>query len=226
MIHPLREAFVRWSDIEAVANGSPLYQALGHVVAEHSELLALAEETRPGQPAPNMFFGAVHLLLRAKRSEPLAAYYPDCGGGRLPDGELGPAFVDFCLHHRAEMASILRARTVQTNEVRLSAVLLPAFAAVAADSGKPLALYEIGSSAGLNLLFNRFGYNYGGMRVRDESSPVQVDCDPRGNPPGISVPRVVARAGCDINPLRVTNESDMEWLRALTWPEHDDRLPF
>ena len=224
MVHPLREAFVRWSDIEAVSNGAPLYQALGHVVAEHAGLLSLAEETRPGQPAPNMFFGAVHSLLRTNSSEPLAAYYPSCGGNRPPDRELSAIFVDFCLRHQTEMADILQVRMVQTNEVRRSAVLLPAFAAVAADSGQPLALYEIGPSAGLNLLFDKFGYNYGGSRDGDESSPVQLDCDPRGNPPRVPIPGVVARVGCDINPLSVTNDSDMEWLRSLTWPEHADRL--
>lgn len=224
MVHPLREAFVRWSDIEAVANGSPLYQALGHVMAEDAGLLALAEETRAGQPAPNMFFGAVHLLLRSNGSEPLAAYYPSCGGNHPPDSKLGDAFADFCLRYRAEMTDILRTRMVRTNEVRRSAVLLPAFATVAADTGQPLALYEIGPSAGLNLLFDKFGYNYGGTCVGDEASTVQLDCDPLGNPPSVSIPRVVARVGCDINLLSVTNDSDMEWLRSLTWPEHADRL--
>jgi hypothetical protein len=223
LVDDLAEAFRRWSDIEAVTSPSPLYQALGHVVADDAELLALAAETRPGQPGPNMLFGAVHAVLHEERGHPLARYYPTVGGTRAPDGELAGVFREFCLEYRERLTEILHTRMVQTNEVRRSAVLMPAFAAVSEDGGGPLALFEIGPSAGLNLNFDRYAYDYAGRRIGGES-PVWLESDPRGNPPNVAIPTVASRMGVDLNPLYPENAEDMAWLCALLWPEHLDRL--
>jgi hypothetical protein len=45
---------------------------------------------------------------------------------------------------------------VQQNEVRRCTLLLPAFALAAGTVRSPLALVEVGASAGLNLLFDRY----------------------------------------------------------------------
>ena len=108
--------------------------------------------------------------------------------------------------------------------MRRSALLLPAFAEVSEDSGKPLALFEIGPSAGLNLLFDRYHYRYGDYEVGDPESPVTLVSEPRGLTPRVEMPPVVSRVGIDINPLDVSNPEDVAWLRALIWPEHTDRL--
>jgi hypothetical protein len=115
---------------------------------------------------------------------------------------------------------------VQTNEVRRSACLLPAFATIAAASGAPLALIEIGPSAGLNLLFDRYHYDYArDGRLGDAASPVLLDADSRGEPLPLAggIPRVVSRVGIDLNPLDVRDPGDRRWLKALVWPEHHDR---
>ena len=72
--------FRNWSDIEAVANLSPLYQLLGNAVAADEELLDLAAEALPGQPPPNVLFAAVHARLAQHLDHPLAAYYATLGG--------------------------------------------------------------------------------------------------------------------------------------------------
>ncbi len=162
--------FRRWSDIEAISNLSPLYGFLGHVVADDPRLLALANEALPGQPPPNILFGAVHALLAKRPSEPLAAYYATLGGTLPASPEVRTLFTEFCEAHREELLPVIRTRLVQTNEVRRSALLLPAFAEVAESSGQPLALIEIGPSAGLNLLFDRYHYRYGDYEVGDPSS--------------------------------------------------------
>jgi len=220
----LATLFRRWSAVEAVANQSPLYAVLGDVVAGDAKLLALAAEAREGQPPPNILFAAVHLLLAGRPGEPLAQYYRTLGGGREADAEAGSLFREFCLAHRDDLLPLIRTRLTQTNEVRRSALLLPAFAAIAGEAGKPLALIEIGPSAGLNLNFDRYRYRYGALEVGPAVSPVVLGCEPRGPAPDVQIPAVASRCGVDINPLDVCDEDDVAWLRALLWPEHTDRL--
>jgi hypothetical protein len=101
---------------------------------------------------------------------------------------------------------------------------MPAFAAVSEAAGQPLALFEIGPSAGLNLLFDRYRYRFGAFEVGDEASPVVLNSEPRGTVPNVAIPQVTSRLGIDINPLDVSTPEDVAWLRALLWPEHTDRL--
>lgn len=216
--------FRNWSNVEAVANLSPLYGVLGNTVADSEELLELANESLPGQPPPNILFAAVHALLAGLNDEPLRDYYATLGGSRPAEPSVGALFLDFCRRRRAELLPIIRTRLTQTNEVRRSSLLLPAFAEVAAETGKPLALFEIGPSAGLNLNFDRYHYRYGDAAAGDPDSLLTLECEPRGTLPAVVVPKVAWRLGIDINPLDVSKPADVAWLRALVWPEHTDRL--
>jgi hypothetical protein len=220
----IRTHFRYWGQVEARANLSPLYEVFGNAVAGDDEVLALAAECREGQPPPNVLFAAVHALLRHYPGHPLAEYYASLGGARAADETAGNLLREFCLAHRDELLPVIRTRLTQTNEVRRSAVLLPAFATVARETGRPLALIEIGPSAGLNLLFDRYQYHYGDLRIGDPACAVVLDCEPRGALRDLAIPRVVSRCGIDINPLDVRDQEDVEWLRALLWPEHLDRL--
>lgn len=89
-----------------------------------------------------------------------------------------------------------------------------------------LALVEVGPSAGLNLLWDRYGYDYGAAgQWGDLDSPVRIESAVRaGNPPlPDETPPVASRVGIDLNPLDVTDPDDARWLRSLVWPEHDER---
>mgnify|MGYP001424715823 CR=1 FL=1 len=185
--------FRNWSDVEAVANLSPLYQLLGNAVADDAELLDLAGEALPGQPPPNVLFAAVHALLAHRPGHPLAAYYATLGGSRAAAPEAVGLFREFCLEHRDELLPAIRTRLVQTNEVRRSAILLPAFASVEEDAGQPLALFEIGPSAGLNLLFDRYRYRFGDVEIGPAGSPVVLESEPRGAVPALPIPAVASR---------------------------------
>src|SRR5205085_1814788 len=104
---------------------------------------------------------------------------------------------------------------------------LPAFARVARQTGGPLALVEIGASVGLNLLWDRYGYDYGdGASYGDAGSPVRITCTVRGDRrpwvPAV-LPRVRYRVGLDLNPVDVRDPEAALWLRALVWPEHAGR---
>jgi hypothetical protein len=206
---------------------SPLYERLSYGVADDPDLVALAAHGRPGQPLPNLFFAAVRYLLRAEPSHPLASFYPSLSPIPNPGDPL-PAFRHFCLAHAGAMRDLLATRLVQTNEVRRSACLLPAFGLVAARApGRPLALLEIGPSAGLNLLPDRYGFHYSdGRRAGDPASPVQLACELRGPvsaPIPETVPAIGFRLGIDLNPVDVRDADAVAWLRALVWPEHRER---
>ena len=115
------------------------------------------------------------------------------------------------------------ARRTQTNEPARCATLLPALAR--AGRGGPLALIEVGASAGLTLLVDRYSYDFGGRVIRgsDPEAPV-LRCAVRGPAPvPATVPDVAWRAGLDLNPLDVTSDDDMHWLSCLLWPGEGDR---
>ncbi len=225
-IDRIATTFRRFGAAEAVENRSPLYQRLSEVVAADPALCELASHARSGQPAPNLLFAAVQFLLEDHLDDPLATFYPAFAAGREPGSALDVVFPAFCSKYRESILAILRERSVQTNEVRRSACLLPAFTELWHTTGAPLALIEIGPSAGLNLLFDRYAYDYGtGHTAGDPMSPVVLDCESRGAtlPVGRGLPPVVSRTGIDLNPLDVRDEANLRWLKALVWPEHDDR---
>jgi len=118
---------------------------------------------------------------------------------------------------------------VQTNEVGRCSGLLPAFSHLSQKlSDQPLALVEIGASAGLHLLWDRYNYDYGPAgRAGDPTSPVEIAVTPQGalNPPiPARLPSVAYRIGLDLHPIDVRDEEATRWLRALIWPEHKDRM--
>lgn len=233
---------------------SPLYETLASDVASDPELLSLAEHVPPDRSPVHVFFAAVHSLLLGgggttnAADDPLAAYYPTCVGdgeaAREPDEEAFERLQAFCAAHRDELVELLRTRRTQTNAVRRCTALFPAFEYVSRQvDRRPLALVEVGPSAGLNLCWDRYGYEYereesaigGGGRASvptvygDPSSPARLSATLRGDiaPPlpedPASVPPLASCVGLDLNPLDVTDADDVTWLLGLVWPEHTDR---
>ena len=127
------------------------------------------------------------------------------------------AFHDYTAANWPAIETELHTRTVQTNEAGRCAVLLPVLAALP----QPLALLEVGASAGLCLYPDRYAYRYGNHRL-GSGEPV-LDCAATGVTSPVRLPHVVWRAGLDLNPLDVTRPPDVAWLDALIWPEHTHR---
>jgi hypothetical protein len=211
-----------------------MYAELAYGVSLDQDLLELAAQKRRRQPAPNMLFAAVQYLLLGGgdcASHPLAAHYPIISSGERPMEPAFPVFRDFCLSHHAEILELIRKRRTQTNVVRRCTCLLPAFSMVQRESGLPLALIDVGASAGLNLNVDRYRYRYlrGGQEEvawgRDDAR-VELEAELRGDgvmPPLADELSVWYRGGIDLNPIDLTNEAELRWLRALIWPEHVER---
>jgi hypothetical protein len=224
----LARGFLRFAEEEAEPALSPLYAQLCRGIANDPDVLALAAETPPGQPAPNLLLGAVHYLLLKDASDPLAAFYPSLSSA--PEaGDASAAFHRFCLAHAQDIRGLLLSRRVQTNEVARSACLLPMFELVALQAaGRPLSIIEIGTSAGLNLLWDYYGYDYAnGRHYGVADAPLQIPCALIGDlmpPLPAKLPEVALRVGIDLYPVDSGDDDAVLWLRALIWPEHRERV--
>ncbi len=211
---------------EQECTDDPLYVAICQAIADVPELLALMQHA-PGQQArPNLLLAALHERLLAGVDHPLAAYYPSCGGARLPDAELPALLLDFARRERAVLIQHLQTRATQTNEIGRCAVLWPALNHIARWRGAEcLALFDFGCSAGLNLGVDAYAYNYAsfqcGTEPADPASPL-IRCEWRGDaPPPAPAPwRLAARLGVDLAPINVQDPAGVRWLQACLWP-HD-----
>ena len=202
-----------------VAAESPLYGQLGELVSESPELLALAAGS--SEQTPMVFLAAVHDELLRDPGDALAAYYPTLGGDGPAPG-LAEAFTAFCADRADALAASLAFRRTQTNEVARCGCLLSAFSAIA--DGRPLALIEIGASAGLNLRWDHYAYDYGGRTAGVPSSPLTIECELVGpHVPPLDPPPVAWRAGVDLAPIDASNPADARWLRACLWPDQPAR---
>ena len=176
---------------------SPAYERLSLAISRDDEVLALLGTLPPIKRQPNLLFSVVRFL-----------------GGPVEDPA---AFRDYTVANWPTVEGQMRTRALQTNDAGRCAVLLPVFAALP----QPLALLEVGASAGLCLYPDRYAYRYGD-HVVGSGAPV-LDCAATGVAPPARVPEVVWRAGLDLNPLDVTDAGDIAWLDALIWPEHAHR---
>ncbi len=172
---------------------SPAYECLAGSVAEDAAVLRFLGTLPPEKRQPNLLFAAARYLLGAPA---------DITGLRA-----------LIRQNSAELAGVMMARRTQTNEPARCATLLPALAQLP----PPLALIEVGASAGLTLLFDRYSYDYAGHQIagQDPLAPV-LRCTPRGPVPlPDRLPAITWRAGLDLSPLDVASDDDVRWLSCL-----------
>lgn len=208
---------------------SPLYSALAGAISGDAELLALISRCRPDQPAPNMLFGAVHFLQLKGNRHPLAAHYPTLTPKSLPADGAFPHFRSFCLQNRNAIMELMQTQRVQTNEVGRSTFLYPAFCFISQQvGGTPLALVDIGPSAGLTMNWDRYSYVYrSSLRRGSADAALQLECDLRGSQqPRLpqDFPQIHSRVGLELHPINLDHEDERLWLEALIWPEHLERV--
>jgi hypothetical protein len=180
---------------------SAAYEALAESVASDAALVGFIASLPPAKRQPQLVFAAARYLLGVTP-----------GTGQLRD---------LVSRSTAEVTRVILARGTQTNEPARCAVLLPALAQLP----QPLALIEVGASAGLNLLLDRYSYDYGGhyLAGSDPDAPT-LRCRPRGPVPlPTRIPTIAWRAGLDLSPLDVTRDDDARWLSCLVWPGEGDR---
>lgn len=172
-------------------------------MAGSARALAFLGDLPPDRRQPNLFFAALRLV------------------GGLPRTEA--AFDDILTREGDAIAAVMRTRRTQTNEPGRCACLLPLLARL----DGPLALIEVGASAGLCLLPDHYGYDWGRTRLDPPGgtgAPV-FPCRVNARAPlPDRHPQIVWRAGLDLAPPDLGDAGDVAWLEALVWPEQTDRL--
>ena len=165
--------------------------------------------------------GALNALARAGVCAPLAAAYPPhvSDDDALWGGILAAiAAHDDVLHDYLDSPP-------QTNEVSRSGSLLGGMLHLAAATGLPIDLYEIGSSAGLNLGLDHYDYDFGVARWGSATEGVHIVQDWQGPPPPLDAPFTIRnRRGCDQNPLDPSKEETRTRLMSYVWPDQAARI--
>lgn len=219
-------AQARWQARWCTKLGSPLTAAIATLLAERldpASPLGRRLDDWPGDAFADVLSlrvaGGLHALVRAGRAPELAAIYPPAP---LPAADdLWRAMAPLLEH--PELASFI-ARAPQTNEVGRSAVLAAGMAVARARTGLPLRLFELGASAGLNLLGDRYRIEAGGTVLGDPGSALLLRPDWEGPAPPSQALAIVARAGVDLAPLRVSDNTEAQRMIAYVWPDQAARL--
>ena len=179
----------------------------------------------PGDPTADALAlrlaGGLHALVLSGAAPELAAVYPR--GARADDpAALWPA-ITRALEGQADYLEHFLERPPQTNEVARSGVLLGGFLTVAAETGLPLRLLEIGASAGLNLVFDAYAYDLAEAGWGPEDAPLRLSPAWRGALPPLGPVEIRARSGCDRTPIDPRDLDDRLRLRAYVWADQPAR---
>ncbi|MGL4967664.1 MAG: DUF2332 domain-containing protein [Inquilinus sp.] len=195
--------YTRFADTEARCR-SPLYEELARAVAADRETLGFLSTLPDMKRQPNLLLAAVRYLFGTP-----------------------PGWTEFrraLLAHPDAVRSLMLERSTQTNEAGRCATLLP----VLARLPQPLALLEVGTSAGLCLMPDLYSYDYGRKVIRARagaSEPPVFRCSTNETTPlPTAAPHVVWRAGIDLSPIDASDPSQVAWLETLVWPEQATRL--
>lgn len=210
----------------------PLYGALSRAIAGDRDILDLLLEAPYPQRRPVLLFAATHDLLLAGADHPLARFYRSVAGESGFRGDVDhafAAFADFCGQQREALLALLRERTMQTNEVGRCAALRLVLAGL--DRRTPIALIDVGCSAGLNLLVDRYRFVYRlpdkSLRTIGSESPVVIPAAFEGDDAFScdlsSMPAIAGRFGIDLALLDVRDARDTRWLQACVWPSEVER---
>lgn len=211
--------------------GSPFTACLCEALAAGLDMCSAAGRAIlgwTGDPSPLVdnvplrAIGALNALARSPAAPYLAALYPP---NPLPDaGELARAVLRALDEHPGRLEEFLSSPP-QTNEVGRSAVLIGGFLTIAHRTSLPLDLYEIGSSAGLNLHADRFRYHLGSAEWGAPDATLCLAPSWDGPPPPVEAALTIrSRCGCDANPIDLRDAAARERLVAYIWADQAERI--
>jgi len=198
--------------------GALLYAELCKGVVWDMELLELADRGALGAK-PSHFLSAVHYLLLGDPADPLARWFATLTDKPLPPEEALPEFARYVREHRMELRELLETRSVQTTYAERCRAILPPMCEVAREAGEPLNLIEIGCSAGVLLVFDKFAYRLNGQGlVGAGDAPLLLE-GRLIDGPELFIPRIGKRTGIDLHTIDVRSEEERRWMLSLCFPE-------
>ncbi|MCB4207608.1 DUF2332 domain-containing protein [Arthrobacter sp. UM1] len=213
---PVPESYRRFAETEC--QDAPVYAAWTRAVAGNAELCERIARLPGPKRQPNLIFAAARIRT------------PERPDGSFELDSLSPeALVQRLLETWDAIEHTLLTRANQTNEPARSSIHMP----LMAELDRPIALIEVGCSAGLTTIPDRYSYRFRTARgtttadPADGPSPVVLDCDADDDAPE-HLPEIVWRGGIDLNPLDLDpstprGRDDLAWMKALVWPGHEHR---
>ena len=191
--------YIRFAEEEARGR-SPLYEAIARGVAADRDVIGFLLGLPTEKQQPNLLLAAVRHLFGTPRD--------------------WPGFRELLLSDRDAVRAVMQSRSTQTNEPARCATLLP----VLARLPQPLALIEVGASAGLCLLPDHYGFDYG-RAILGPRSPTFRCAVNDAAPVPVALPRIVWRAGLDLNPLDVADPRKSHGSRRWSGPSRPSGSP-
>lgn len=174
-----------------------------------------------GQSLPLRFLAGLHALVLTRNCPDLMATYPP---NPSPSDKQLAAALHVALSDHADILNQWLNLPPQTNEVRRSAVMIAAGHWLTAHYGLPMRVYELGASAGLNLMWDRFALQAADMHLGPEDAPVLLTPDWRGDLPTGTQPTVLSRRGVDLMPMDMANPDDLLCMSSYLWADQPERL--
>lgn len=213
-------------------SNSPLYAALCPLLAENHTALSMYADVPGTQRRPNLLLAALHYSVLRDHTHRFARWFKTVDGSKpADDPELKNALSSFVTERFDELKELVSKGATQTNEVGRSALVLPALATLGAEQSKPVAIVEIGTSAGLNLRPDSYSITYSNAdgTTTTVGPTVHIATDSSQSPSALPFAAIEALRlglpiGVDLNPLDPTDEFQARWLCALIWPDDTERF--
>ena len=235
---PVRLARIqrRFSEFATEYAALPLYSTVCRHVAHDDETASLLLAARPGQARPVLWLAALHHLVLRNPDLPAARWYPSVtGAASVATGDPWPDVRLTVLDHVDELTRLIATHGTQTNEVNRAVYVAVGLAAATVDSGDvPLAIVELGASAGLLLGVDQYAVELssptGSALLGDGGSAVRCSGEDRSGvgallrAAGAALPAVRGRVGVDLEPVDLASVDEVRWLEACLWPEVPGRI--
>lgn len=224
------DAAIDWQATHAAENDAPctarVIRALGKVRLTDTRL-GHRMFNWPGltlkDAMPLRVTGGLHYLSLSGRDERLQRVY----AGEITDQNAVDALVLAMVEeHDADLLPWLD-RPPQTNEAGRSASIMAGLLWLAQHVVPRFELLELGASAGINTMIDRYFYELGGVSVGPAASPMQIRPEWRGKgsppapPEGFAITGV---RGCDVAPIDLSDPRAALRLKAYVWPDAPARL--
>lgn len=116
----------------------------------------------------------------------------------------------------------------QTNEAGRSASIMAGLLWLASRVGPKFELFELGASAGVNTMLDRYSFRLGETQVGPPNSPMQIEPEWRGDAGSPPMPpadfEIVSVKGCDVAPIDLSDRDSALRLKSYVWPDAPARM--
>ena len=208
-----------------ITRRSPLYGAVCEGIAAAPDVIELLHAAPVAHRRPVQLLAALHHRVLDDPHHPLRAHYPSTGG--TPGHDVVEVALNTCRDDRTELQRIIATRGVQTNEVGRAPILMTSLRHLVGDD--PIDLVDLGTSAGLTLLGDRYSSDLtdatGVSHVSWGNAQPTLVCGIRNEHAWNlePAPTIVGRGGLDPDPIRMDDADGLRWLDACVWPDQHDR---